>query len=120
MKDISSWPVTNFGENSTLEKYEILSPSNEHYVMKFPRDFDGNRTNWEDVNEVIAAKVAQLLGIKVVDAEIAYYKNRRTCLMKHFRFQLNAEHGDTAASLLSAEFGDEYENLVSSDLKMKN
>lgn len=86
MKDVSNWEITGFGENSTLEKLELLSPENNHYIIKFPREFDGNRTNWEDVNEIIAAKVAEMLGMKAVDAEIACYNERRGCLMKHFRF----------------------------------
>lgn len=117
MRDVSNWEITGFGENSTLEKYEMLSPEEDHYIMKFPRYFNGNRTNWEDVNEIIAAKVAKLLNIKVVDAEIAYHNERRGCLMKHFRFQWKAEAAETASSLLSAEFGDEYDELQNSDLK---
>ncbi|NIK12443.1 HipA domain-containing protein [Alkalibacillus almallahensis] len=117
MRDISNWSVTNFGENSTLEKYELLSPDDKQFVIKFPRNFDGNRTNWEDVNEVIAAELAKLIGLPTVDAEIVYFNGRRACLMKHFRVEWGAEHGETAASLLSAQFGEVYDNLKSSDLK---
>ncbi len=47
---------------STLEKEDLLSPDNVQYVVKYPRKFDGKRVNWEDINEVIAAKIAKLLG----------------------------------------------------------
>jgi hypothetical protein len=117
MKDVTSWPVTGYGENSTLEKYDILSPDGENYVIKFPREFDGKRTNWEDVNEVVAAKIASLLHLPVVDAEIAYRDERRACLMKNFRSQSAAEDGDTAAALFYSEFGSEYEALQNSEWK---
>ncbi|MDG5472459.1 hypothetical protein P6709_11955 [Jeotgalibacillus sp. ET6] len=84
MKDISDWPIIGYGENSTLEKFETVSPQGIQYVMKFPRPFDGMRTNWEDFNEVIASKIAKMLDLSSVNAEMAYYKGRRGCLMKHF------------------------------------
>jgi hypothetical protein len=111
MQDVTDWIVSGYGENSTLEKLELLSPEYEPYIIKFPRDFSKDRVNWEDVNEVIAAKVAKLLGFSAVNAEIAYRQGRRGCLMKHFRFQMNAENGETTSSLLSAEFGEEYEEI---------
>ncbi|MBT2217577.1 HipA domain-containing protein [Virgibacillus dakarensis] len=117
MKDVSEWIFTGYGENSTLEKLELLSPDQVPYIIKFPRHFDGKRTNWEDVNEVIAAEIAKILEIKVVDAEIAYRDGRRGCLMKHFRYQWGAEYGETASSLLSAEFEDEFDDLQNSNLK---
>lgn len=117
MKDVTSWLVTGYGENSTLEKLDLLSSEGEDYVIKFPRDFDGKRTNWEDVNEVIAAKIASLLDLPVIDAEVAYRNGRRACLMKNFKSQLKPEIGDTAASLLYSEFGREYDDLQTTEWK---
>jgi hypothetical protein len=117
MQDVTDWIVSGYGENSTLEKLELLSPEYEPYIIKFPRDFSEDRVNWEDVNEVIAAKVAQLLGFSAVNAEIAYRQGRRGCLMKHFRYEMNAENGETTASLLSAEFGENYEEIQRGTLK---
>ncbi|AJD92861.1 hypothetical protein JMA_35440 [Jeotgalibacillus malaysiensis] len=116
MKDVSSWPIIGYGENSTLEKFEIVSPDGTQYVMKFPRPFDGKRTNWEDLNEVIASKVASMLDLLSVSAEVAYYKGDRGCLMKNFAQQFNAEDRETVASLMAAQFEGEYEHLHLSKL----
>jgi hypothetical protein len=102
---------------STLEKEDLLSPDNVQYVMKYPRLFDGTRVNWEDINEVIAAEIAKLLGLKTVEAEIAYRKDRRGCLMLHFIDQYNVDIGETGASLLLAELRNEYDLLTKSPLK---
>lgn len=116
MKDISQWEVTGHGEKSTLEKRELISPDGIPYVLKFPREFSANRTNWEDVNEIIAAKIAELLGLKAVEAEVVYYKHRRGCLMPHFKFQLSADNAVVIAELLESEFGEEYVKIHSSSL----
>ncbi|AQQ54111.1 HipA domain-containing protein [Planococcus lenghuensis] len=114
--DVSDWPITGYGENSTLEKFELLSPEGVPYVIKFPREFDQKRTNWEDLNEIIAAKIASMLGLKAVDAEIAYYGDRRACLMKHFAFQFGADDRETVAALLIGQFGEEYKDISDSSL----
>src|SRR5699024_18067 len=105
------------GEKSTLEKEELLSPNNIEYIMKYPRKFDGSRVNWEDINEVIGAKIAQLLGIKTVEAEVAYRNEKRGCLMLHFLRQYEADHGEPGAPLLVAQFDSEYDELQAGELK---
>lgn len=114
--DVSNWAKTGYGENSTLEKFELLSPDNVPYIIKFARDFSSERTNWEDLNEVIAAKVASLLGLEAVEAQIAYYNNRRGCLMKHFGYTKNVDERQNVATLLEAEFGEKYNSVWKSDL----
>lgn len=109
--DVSSWEITGYGENSTLEKFELLSPDGVPYVLKFPRDFDHKRTNWEDLNEIIAAQIANMFDLKSVDAEIAYFHGRRACLMKHFAFQYGADDRETIATLLTGQFGEDYESI---------
>ncbi|WP_079477549.1 HipA domain-containing protein [Halobacillus salinus] len=116
MRDVSEWSFIGYGENSTLEKIELLSPEDEYYVMKFPREFDEKRTNWEDVNEIIAAEIAKKLDLPVIEAQIAYRNGRRGCLMKNFRLQLQADYGETVATLLSSEFGEKYECLHESPI----
>ena len=121
MRDVSDWLFLGYGERSTLEKEELRSPSGKTYIMKYPRPFDGKRTNWEDVNEVIAAKIAKLLGFPYVKAEIAYRKKRRGCLMVHFVEDLGADLQEAGAVLLEAEFEDRYhffqnKKLTSDDL----
>lgn len=114
--DVSSWLITSYGENSTLEKLELLSPEGIPYVIKFPRSFDDSRTNWEDLNEIIASKIAEMLKLKAVDAEVAYYNGRRACLMRHFAPPDEVDDRETVATLLSADFEDQYESLSSSTL----
>lgn len=115
--DVTDWVFTSHGEKSTLEKEELLSPDGIEYIMKYPRSFDGNRVNWEDINEVIAAKIAQLLDLKTVKAEIAYRDKKRGCLMLHFLHQYGADQGEPGGSLLSSEFEEEYNNIQYSEYK---
>lgn len=114
--DVSSWPITGYGENSTLEKFELISPDNIPYVIKFAREFENDRTNWEDLNEVIASIIAKMLGLEAVDAQMVYHKGRRACLMKHFGFQKNADSRETIASLLESSAGESYNNIWQSSL----
>src|SRR5690625_1535243 len=101
---------------STLRKEDLRSPEGTLYVMKYPRPFDGKRVNWEDVNEVIAAKIASLLNLPSVHAEIAYRHEQRGCLMIHFVKQLSADFGEVGASLLTAQFEEVYLDLQNSEL----
>ncbi|GAB3063536.1 HipA domain-containing protein [Virgibacillus ainsalahensis] len=117
MQDISDWVFVNHGEKSTLEKEELLSPGDMEYIMKYPREFDETRVNWEDINEVIAAKIGQLLGLKTVEAEIAYRNGKRGCLMLHFLHQYEVDLGEPGGPLLASEFGEEYNQLGYSELK---
>lgn len=119
MRDVSNWLFLGYGEKSTLEKEDLESPDEIKYVMKYPRPFDGKRVNWEDINEVIAAEIARLLNLKTVQAEVAYRKGKRGCLMLHFIDQYRVDSGETGASLLFAEFGEDYDNLRKSNLKSK-
>ncbi|MCC3356124.1 HipA domain-containing protein [Bacillus sp. REN16] len=116
MRDVTNWTFISHGEKSTLEKVELLSPDENEYIMKYPRELSGDRVNWEDVNEVIGAKIAQLLNLKTVEAEIAYRNGKRGCLMLHFLRQYDADQGEPGAGLLSAFFGEEYEGIQNSDL----
>lgn len=116
MRDVSAWSFLGHGEMSTLRKEDLRSPEGTLYVMKYPRPFDGKRVNWEDVNEVIAAKIASLLNLPSVHAEIAYRHEQRGCLMIHFVKQLSADFGEVGASLLTAQFEEVYLDLQNSEL----
>ena len=116
MRDISDWSFLGYGEMSTLKQEDLLSPDRVEYVMKYPRKFDDDRVNWEDVNEIIAAEIAKILGLKTVSAEIAYRNGNRGCLMIHFINQYNADSGETGAALLSAELGKPYDDLKEDNL----
>jgi len=119
LRDVSNWVFIGHGEKSTLEKEELLSPSNKEYLIKYPRESKVDRVNWEDFNEVIAAKIAKLLEIKTIEAEIATRNGKRGCLMVHFLKQYNAQHGEPGAPLLSYQFGETYDSLIKSPLKSK-
>jgi len=116
LRDVSAWSFLGHGEMSTLRKEDLRSPEGTLYVMKYPRPFDGKRVNWEDVNEVIAAKIASLLNLPSVHAEIAYRHEQRGCLMIHFVKQLSADFGEVGASLLTAQFEEVYLDLQNSEL----
>lgn len=117
LRDVTEWLFLGHGEKSTLEKEDIISPNDIKYVIKYPREFNGKRVNWEDINEVIAAEIAKLLQLNTIDAEIAWRKGKRGCLMLHFIDQYGADYGETGASLLSAELGNKYDLLKDCDLK---
>ncbi|WP_368985882.1 hypothetical protein NST54_17715 [Caldifermentibacillus hisashii] len=116
MRDISNWLFIGHGEKSTLQKEELLSPDNIPYIMKYPRPFSNNRVNWEDVNEVIAAEIGKLLGIKTVKAEVAYRNSQRGCLMLNFLYQYQADHGEPGGPLLESELRGKYYYLQNSEL----
>src|SRR5690625_4675922 len=84
-------------------------------ALRFVQGLSG-RVNWEDVNEIIAAEIAKILGLKTVSAEIAYRNGNRGCLMIHFINQYNADSGETGAALLSAELGKPYDDLKEDNL----
>lgn len=117
MRDVSEWTFMGYGEKSTLGKEELLSPEGEEYLIKYPRESKVERENWEDVNEVIAAKIAEILNIKTIIAEIAKRNEKRGCLMVHFLKQYKAYHGEPGAPLFISEFTGKYEELKSSSLK---
>lgn len=117
VKDVTHWQFLGYGEKSTLEKEDIVSPNGDVYVIKYPRKFDMKRVNWEDINELIAAKIAEFLQLKTIEAEIVYRNGRRGCLMKHFIKQFNVDSGETGAALLSAEFEAEYDSLQDMPIK---
>lgn len=113
LRNVSDWAFEHYGEKSTLSKEELSSPEGTRYLIKYPRQFK-DRVNWEDVNEIIAAKIAMLLKIKTVQAEIAYRHGKRGCLMLHFIKQYEADHGEPGASLLVMELEQSYTSLQNS------
>ena len=117
MRDVSNWMLTGHGERSTLKMLTLQSPDGYNYYIKFPRQFDGKRPNLEDINEVIAAKIAELLGIKSVSAEIAHFQGSRVCLMRDFIEENDSAQGEHAGSLFEVEFEEEYTYISQSDLK---
>ncbi|MFT9599663.1 HipA domain-containing protein [Mesobacillus sp.] len=113
LRDVSEWFFESYGEKSTLSKEELSSPDGTQYIIKYPREFK-DRINWEDVNEIVAAQIAKLLGLKTIQAEVAYRKGKRGCLMLHFVKQYDADFGEPGATLLEAELED-YKSIQNSE-----
>lgn len=112
MKDVSSWERIGYGGKSTLEKEELCDPSTqEKYLIKYPRVFEIG-VSWEDITELIAANVGQLLDLKMMDVEIVMRNNRRGSLLKNFiPTGVTNEEGGSMLSTL-----DSYENFLECDL----
>lgn len=112
MRDISKWERIGYGGKSTLEKEELVSPNkNEKYLIKYPRDFKVG-VSWEDVTELIAANVGELLGLKMMDVEIVRRNGRQGSLLKNFiPLGVMNEEGGSMLSML-----DSYQSFLESDL----
>ena len=117
MRDVSKWAFAGFGEDSTLPKEVLLSPDNSRYYMKYAWESKTPRTHLEDVNEVIAAKIAELLQLNTIKAELAYRNGKRGCLSLDYVEQYRAELDEAGAVLLELEFGESYRKLQNSRLK---
>lgn len=105
MKDISFWERIGYGGKSTLEKEELLNPlTKEKYLIKYPRVFQIG-VSWEDITELIAANVGQLLGLKMMDVEIVVRNGRGGSLLKNFipNGVMNEEGGSMLSMLESYE-----------------
>lgn len=112
MKDISSWERIGYGGKSTLEKEELLNPvTKEKYLIKYPRFFKIG-VSWEDITELIAANVGQLLSLRMMDVEIVMRNGRRGSLLKNFipNGVMNEEGGSMLSMLES------YDDFLESDL----
>lgn len=91
MKDISAWETVGYGVDSTLEKYDLLSPENfpgepeghRRYLIKYPRNFEIG-ISWEDITELVASNIGKLLNLKMMDVEIVKRRGRRGALLKNF------------------------------------
>lgn len=112
LKEINMWERTGYGGKSTLEKEELVNPlTKEKYLIKYPRVFQIG-VSWEDVTELIAANIGQLLGLKMMDVEIVMRNGRRGSLLKNFipNGVMNEEGGSMLSMLES------YEHFLECDL----
>src|SRR5690625_5179476 len=92
----------------------LLSPNGSIYYMKYAWQSDTPRTHLEDVNEVIAAKIAQLLQLDTIQAEIAWRDGKRGCLSLDYVEQYDASEDEAGAVLLETELGEHYHALQQS------
>ncbi|WHZ32736.1 hypothetical protein QNK01_03785 [Desemzia incerta] len=103
MKDVSSWERIGYGGKSTLEKEELLKPfTEEKYLIKYPR-IPQIGVSWEDVTELIAAIIGQLLDLNMMDVEIVMRDKRRGSLLKNFiPTGVTNEEGGSMLSMLDS------------------
>src|SRR5690625_1478534 len=113
LKDVSSWLYDGVGGNGTLEMEILLSPvSSSRYYMKYAYLSEQPRTHLEDVNEVVAAKIAKLLKLNVIEVGLAIRNCKRGCLSLCFLEQTGAHQGEPGKVLLCEEFKEQYEYLL--------
>ncbi|MFE3576574.1 HipA domain-containing protein [Lysinibacillus sp. NPDC059133] len=113
LRDISTWERIGYGGKSTLEKEELIAPStNEKYLIKYPRQFQVG-VSWEDITELIAADIGELIGLRMMDVEIVLRHEKRGSLLKNFiPNNVMNEEGGALLSML-----DGYEEFINSSLK---
>ena len=114
MRDVSNWLLRGPGGNGTLPMEILLSPNGSIYYMKYAWQSDTPRTHLEDVNEVIAAKIAQLLQLETIEVEIAWRDGKRGCLSLDYVEQYDASEDEAGAVLLEMELGERYHALQQS------
>lgn len=115
LKDISDWELVGYGGKSTLEKEELRSPNRIDYLIKYPREFDEG-VSWEDLTELIAAKIGTLCGLEMMKVEMVIRKGKRGCLLRNFVKEHNAMMAEEGGSLLPS-LVDGYQELLESPLK---
>lgn len=117
LKDVSMWPEGSFGGDGSLPMKLLLSPNGSSYYMKFGWISEEPRTHLEHVNEIIAAKIAKLLQLDIIQAELAIRDGKYGCLALDFVEQYNATEDELGAVLLEADLDKKYLNLQGSSLK---
>lgn len=115
LKDISHWEWSGYGGKGTLEKEELVSPNGRYYFIKYPRNFKQG-VSWEDITELIASKIGNLLDLDMMQVEIVTRNGRRGCLLKNFtRINDDAMENEEGGSLLN--ISSDYSSLLSTSLK---
>ena len=117
LKDVSRWFERSFGGDGSLPMKVLVSPEDSTYYMKFGWKSKQKRTHLEHINEVVAAKIAELLQLDVIQAEVALRDGKYGCLSLDFVEQYNATEEEAGAVLMEAELDVKYSDLQSSPLK---
>lgn len=99
LRDVSKWVKTGHGGESTLPKEEIESPDNLQYLIKYPRP---NGVSWEEVTELIAAKIGTIFGLEMMKVEIVTRNGKRGCLLRNFLDEYGAKTHAEGGLLLDA------------------
>src|SRR5690625_966719 len=101
LKDVSDWDNIGHGGKSTLEKEELKSPfpAELKYIIKYPRE-SIQGTYWEDITELIAAKIGTMMGLETMDVEMVTRLDRRGCLLRNFIEASGAKMHEEGGALL--------------------
>lgn len=118
LKDVSDWEHIGYGGKSTLQKEELKSPEGLKYIIKYPRKFEVG-VSWEDITELIAAKVGSILGLEMMKVEIVTRNDERGCLLRNFVDDLQAKMHEEGGVLLES-LADGYNELQESDSRNIN
>lgn len=105
------------GGDGTLPMEVLQSPNNSIYYIKFGWISEEPRTHLEHINEIIAAKIAQLLHLDTIRATLAQREGRIDCLSLDFVEQYNATMDESGASLMEMELGERYNKIQHTSLK---
>lgn len=117
LRDVSDWEHIGYGGKSTLEKEELKSPDGLKYIIKYPRKFEKG-VSWEDITELIAAKIGSILGLEMMKVEIVTRNNERGCLLRNFVDEYRAKMHEEGGVLLDS-IADGYRELQQSNSKNK-
>lgn len=117
LRDISDWEHIGYGGKSTLEKEELKSPEGLKYIIKYPRKFKVG-VSWEDITELIAAKVGSIFGLEMMKVEIVTRNNERGCLLRNFVDEYHAIMHEEGGVLLDS-LAEGYNELQKSNSKNK-
>lgn len=115
LRDVSHWEHIGYGGKSTLQKEELRSPEGLKYIIKYPRKFELG-VSWEDITELIAAKVGSILGLEMMKVEIVTRNDERGCLLRNFVDDLQAKMHEEGGVLLEI-MTDDYNELQESNSK---
>lgn len=115
LRDVSHWEHIGYGGKSTLQKEELKSPEGLKYIIKYPRKFEQG-VSWEDITELIAAKVGSILGLEMMKVEIVTRDDERGCLLRNFVDELQAKMHEEGGVLLES-MTDDYNELQESNSK---
>lgn len=115
LRDITDWEHIGHGGKSTLEKEELKSPDQLKYLIKYPRPFEIG-VSWEDITELIAAEIGNILGLEMMKVEMVTRRGKRGCLLRNFVEEYDALMAEEGGALLT-QLVTEYQEVQDSEWK---
>lgn len=114
LRDISEWEHIGHGGNSTLPKEELRAPDKRKYLIKYPRQVEEG-VAWEDITELVAAKIAFILGLESMEVEMVVRNGRQGCLLRNFVDERGPVANEEGGSLLA--IFEDYDLLLKNELE---